>query len=197
MIEKNLRKDGVVQIPSMLPLAVMRKFENCRAQLLANAEAQWCAGILNGTQAPNFYDLDLSFAPMLKDYVDSIDASILGTGYRQTHRLIAATLRLVSPFPLGYLNWHVDHTDGPGIFIKVLIFLSDVEIGHGDFCYVPGSHLNRDPGVEEFTARSNGYSRYPGRAGTAVMFDTAGVHAPSENLGPVARQTLLLSFARW
>ena len=157
----------------------------------------WCAGIRNGSQAPNFYDVDLSLAPMLKEFAERIDASMLGTGYRQTHRLTAATLRLVAPSPVGYLNWHVDHTDGPGIFLKALIFLSDVEIGHGDFCYVPGSHQDAMAGYEELTASRRGYRRYPGQAGAAVIFDTAGIHAPAANFSSVARQTLHLSFARW
>ena len=94
------------------------------------------------------------------------------------------------------MNWHIDHSDGPGVFLKALIYLNDVEFGQGEFCYVMNSHRQPENG-DEHSAIRRGYRRYPGRAGSAIAFDTAGIHAPIANHGDTVRQTLILSYSRW
>lgn len=194
----SLASDGFRQTGSLVPKSVMEAYWRIEPHFIGDVEREWTDNVRAGTQAPNFFDVeDLTRTPPLADFVSGLDAGVIGPSYRDTHRLTAARIRLVAPSPLGYLNWHVDHSDGAGTFIKLLIYLADVPMGEGEFCYVRGSHLGRSPQDDETVARAMGHARIPGRAGTGIIFDTAGIHAPAANRGARTRQTLLLSFARW
>jgi hypothetical protein len=195
--ELALQTQGVVRIDHAIPTELLESYRKQLPALLERIEEKWCKGIVNGDEAANFIDVDLAWCPPLQAFAKRIDARLFGRRYCSTHRLTDARLRLVAPSPLGYLNWHVDHEDGPGLFLKALIYLEDVALGEGDMAYIPGSHREARVGDEESLAKRLGYWRFPGRAGSAVLFDTAGIHAPSANGGPEARKTLILSFARW
>jgi ectoine hydroxylase-related dioxygenase (phytanoyl-CoA dioxygenase family) len=66
--------------------------------------------------------------------------------------------------------WHRDH-HGPK-FIRVLVYLVDVDLNNGPFCYQLGSH--KHPNGPEHT--------FIGPKGTAIMFDTLGLHRGLKNL---------------
>jgi hypothetical protein len=196
-VEHALRELGAVKVARILPERFLSEYYSLRPALLDEVEGRWIDGVMSGTEAPNFIDVDISLAPPLHEFTRDIRASMLGPSYGESHRLTDVKLRFVATSPLGYLNWHVDHFDGPGTFIKVLVYLDDVAPGDGDFCYVVGSHRERVRGSDEQVAACSGYRRFPSRAGGGVVFDSAGVHAPSPNNGGALRQTLHLAFARW
>jgi len=192
-----LDTEGVVRVDQAIETGLLELYRKQLPALLQRIDERWCRGIVNGDEAANFIDVDLAWCPPLQAFARRVDATLLGQRYGRTHRLTETRLRLVAPSPLGYLNWHVDHEDGPGVFLKALVYLEDVALGEGDMAYIPGSHHYARPGEEEILARRLGYRRFPGRAGSAVLFDTAGVHAPSANEGREVRKTLILSCARW
>lgn len=193
-----LVEEGVAVIPQAMPRSVLRAYRQGAPALFRAMDERWNAGIRQGVESPVFCDLeDLSSLPALADFAAAASPSLVSGAIRHSHRLTEARVRFVAPYPLGYLNWHLDHRDGTGLVYKLVIYLDDVHPGEGEFCYVPGSHLRDARGTEESEARRHGYRRYPGRAGSAIAFDTQGIHAPFANTGRRPRQTLILTFARW
>jgi hypothetical protein len=193
-----LAKCGAIRIEHLLPDAVLRAYAAERAGLIDNIEQLWCEGVLNGIEAPTFFDrTDLAGIKALNDNLTQLEHDVLGPHLRGSHHLHELRLRFVAPYPLGYLNWHVDHNDGPGLLYKAIIHLTDVPLTGGEFCYVPGSHHQAFSGDEEWFARRYGFRRFPGRAGSCVLFDTAGIHATGNNLGAGCRETLILTLAHW
>ncbi|MFN0161676.1 MAG: phytanoyl-CoA dioxygenase family protein [Burkholderiales bacterium] len=87
-------------------------------------------------------------------------------------------------------SWHLD----PSRSLKFLLYLNDVDAGNGAMMYVPGSnhhsiyriHYHRYRGEDEFPVflpdNEVPASRVSlnGPAGTAVIFDTAGLHRAGE-----------------
>ncbi len=105
------------------------------------------------------------------------------------------------------LGWHQDsgrvnvemETDPrPRLSVKVGYFLSDVSVpGRGNFCVVPGSHLqNRLPLPES----GNPPEAMPicAEPGTAVLFDRRLWHAPSPNTSDITRKAIFYGYSyRW
>ena len=193
-----LDRYGVIRIDDVLTHSILQAYTAERNNLIDCIEKRWCAGILNGSEAPTFFDCtDLDRIPALKDNLMQLANDVLAPRLLVSHRLHESRLRFVAPYSLGYLNWHVDHDDGPGLLYKAIIFLTDTPLEAGEFCYVPGSHREKFSGDEERFARTRGFRRFPGRAGSCTVFDTSGLHATGANRGMYCRETLILTLAHW
>jgi hypothetical protein len=74
--------------------------------------------------------------------------------------------------------WHAPEVTGAPREVKLAVYLSDVETGH--FAYLAGTHRNRSGarhwGPAEVTPLLHLERAMRGPAGTAFLFDTAGVH---------------------
>ncbi|MDP7238697.1 MAG: phytanoyl-CoA dioxygenase family protein, partial [Candidatus Latescibacteria bacterium] len=73
-----------------------------------------------------------------------------------------------------------------------------VESNSGEFAYVPGSHK---PGAGPYPRVRNlaampGYTRFTGKAGTAIMFNSYGWHVAMDNHTSVPRKSIILIYER-
>jgi len=101
-----------------------------------------------------------------------------------------------------FTNWHSDlgHVVGLDhstcIFLaRMIIYLEDVSPDGGCFAYIPGSHkldmatILRGPWCKETQKRPD-YVSFPGKAGTAILFNAYGWHTALPNSGSRERKAL-------
>jgi hypothetical protein len=124
--------------------------------------------------------VDLAVNPVVMDTL----RSYIGPGYQ----LVEAKGWLSIPTTRDFHGWHGDAwydqkavVDAIPREVKLAFYLTDVTTGY--FEYVRGSHRQQAPR----TVRDQEVERYPasdivkcaGRAGTAILFDTSGIHRQS------------------
>ncbi len=109
----------------------------------------------------------------------------------------------------GAYGWHQDNnrmnrdfeTVGPHprVSLKVAYFLSDLpDDGMGNFCIVPGSHLNLAAQRIGADGRPDGAIEVKAGAGDALVFDRRLWHSGSTNLSQVTRKALFYGYSyRW
>ena len=167
--------------------------EQCKSAWLDRVEA--------GEMAASFYDIPDPFA---KDeiFVDMIDyPSYYGSLMAFTDDdliLLGPQVRTVPPGPVCYSGWHPDVPQSNPLHIKVQVYVNDVEPGAGEFAYVPGSH-KPDAGPYSRAHRLEampGHKRFPGKAGTAIMFNSYGWHTAMDNRTDTPRKSLILIYEK-
>jgi hypothetical protein len=120
--------------------------------------------------------VDLALHPLVKDVV----RRYVGPDAE----LVEAKGWLSLPTRRDFHGWHgdawYDQARAQGIprEVKVALYLTDVK--SGAFCYVKGSHGKKHPrtyrGDELADVRPEQVAEVKGHAGTAIVFDTSGVH---------------------
>lgn len=167
--------------------------ERCKPAWLDRVEA--------GEAAASFYDIPDPFG---KDeiFVDLIDhPSYYGSLMTFTDDdliLLGPQVRTVPPGPVCYTGWHPDVPQSNPLHIKVQVYVNDVEPESGEFAYVPGSHK---PGAGPYSRAQRleampGHKRFPGRAGTAIMFNSYGWHTAMDNYTETSRKSLILIYEK-
>ena len=167
--------------------------ERCKSEWLERVEA--------GEAVSTFYDIpgvfekdeifvDLvdhpSCYPYLKEFTDG-EVILLGP-----------QVRTVPPSPVSYSGWHPDVPHSNPLHIKVQVYVNDVEPKCGEFTYVPGSHkpdagpYSRVPRLESMP----GHKTFPGKAGTAIMFNSYGWHAAMDNPSGTPRKSVILIYEK-
>lgn len=162
-------------------------------------KAEWLDRVEAGEAAATFYDVP---NPLEKDplFIDMIDhPSYYGALMEFTDAdliLLGAQVRTVAPWPVSYTGWHPDVPQSNPLHIKVQIYVSDVPPQCGEFAYVPGSHK---PDAGPYTRplrqeRMPGHKTFPGKAGTAIMFNSYGWHVSMDNHSDVPRKSIILIY---
>jgi hypothetical protein len=119
-------------------------------------------------------------------------------GYRPT----ITQLGLRWSFPgagidVGVQGFHRDSEPGS---IKMMVYLTDVDLGSGPHCYVPGTHRDRMPlrlhryADADIERDHGGGDIVTGAAGTAFMIDTRGIHKGTPPLRQ-ARLVLMVQYS--
>ena len=163
----------------------------------AACKDDWLEGIAKGDSTATFYDLP---NPLEKDeiFIDLVDHQSwfgLLQGFTDGETLfLGPQVRSVPPWPLSYTGWHPDVGPTNPLHIKVQIYVEDVAPGTGEFGYVPGSH-KPDSGPYARPQRQEsmpGCKTFPGKAGTAIMFNSYGWHTAMDNGGAVRKSIILI-----
>lgn len=165
-------------------------------------KAEWLDRVEAGEAAATFYDIPHPFEkdPIFIDIVDY--PSYYGALMEFTDDaliLLAPQVRTVAPWPVSYTGWHPDVAQSNPLHIKVQIYVNDVPSGCGEFAYVPGSH-RPDAGPYMRPVRQEsmpGHKTFPGKAGTAIMFNSYGWHVSMDNLSDVPRKSIILIYEKW
>ena len=161
----------------------------------------WLDRIEAGEAAASFYDIP---DPFEKDeiFVDLIDhSSYYGSLMAFTDDdliLLGPQVRTVPPGPVCYTGWHPDVPQSNPLHIKVQVYVNDVEPESGEFAFVPGSH-KPDAGPYSKAQRLEampGHKRFPGKAGTAIMFNSYGWHTAMDNHTDTPRKSLILIYEK-
>ena len=78
------------------------------------------------------------------------------------------------------------------------IYINEVPTNSGEFAYVPGSHQTCDD--TRYRPQRNdtmpGHMRIPGKAGTAIVFDNAGLHTAMDNRTPLPRKSMIIGYQK-
>lgn len=164
-------------------------------------KAEWLDRVEAGEAAATFYDIPNPFEkdPIFIDIVDY--PSYYGALMEFTNDaliLLAPQVRTVAPWPVSYTGWHPDVPQSNPLHIKVQIYVNDVPSGCGEFAYVPGSH-RPDAGPYTRPMRQEsmpGHKTFPGKAGTAIMFNSYGWHVSMDNRSDVPRKSVILIYEK-
>ncbi len=164
-------------------------------------KAEWLDRVEAGEAAATFYDIPNPFEkdPVFIDIVDY--PSYYGALMEFTDDeliLLAPQVRTVAPWPVSYTGWHPDVAQSNPLHIKVQIYVNDVPSGCGEFAYVPGSHKpNAGPYTRPQRQESMpGHKTFPGKAGTAIMFNSYGWHVSMDNHSDVPRKSIILIYEK-
>ena len=98
--------------------------------------------------------------------------------------------------PVSYIGWHPDMPHTKPQSIKVQIYVNDVPEDGGAFAFIPGSHkpdAGPYPKVQQLD-KMPGHKVFPGRAGTAILFNIYGWHTSMINRTLVPRKSIILGY---
>ena len=162
---------------------------------------EWLEKVETADAAATFYDIP---NPLEKDtiFIDIIDhPSYYGALMEFTEDdviLLGPQVRTVAPWPVSYTGWHPDVGKDNPIHIKVQIYVNDVPKGGGEFGFVPGSHRHgsgpyKRPLLQESMP---GHKSFPGKAGTAIMFNSCGWHTSMDNSSDTPRKSIILIYEK-
>ena len=170
-------------------------FDRCAAE----AKNGWLKGVAEGTRPAAFFDIPNALE---KDdvFVDLADhPSYYGllvdfTGGQVC--LQSPQFRTVPPSPLSYVGWHYDVTFSNPLHLKVQIYLDDVGEDEGPFGFVPGSHKPDNHPLPQVRNLEDmpGHRTFPGSAGTAIVFNSYGLHTSMVNRTRKARKSIILIY---
>ena len=172
---------------------LQQAFDFCAAA----CKDDWLDGIAKGDSTATYYDIP---NPLERDeiFINLVDhKSWFGLLQHFTGGetlFLGPQVRSVPPWPLSYTGWHPDVGPTNPLHIKVQIYVEDVARGTGEFGFVPGSHKIGSGPYErpQFQESMPGHITFPGKAGTAIMFNSYGWHTAMDNGGSVRKSIILI-----
>lgn len=180
-----LEKDGLVVLPSLIDDSTLKAMQQAFAARLT--QVRW--NNFDGYQKTEPYRhmvedvlvLDQGFVDVvLHPIVKVVLNRYLGDDYELTEAKGWKSL----PTKRDFHGWHGDawydqsQTEEIHKEVKLAIYLTDVK--SGAFNYIKGSHRKQHPRlVKNAEVDSSELVEMPGKAGTAFLFDTSGVHRQS------------------
>lgn len=188
-ILQTLERDGIAVVPGFVSgtrlAGMQRAFVHALEQLRVNTTPGFEKTELLRDMIEDVLALDQGFVDAALDpRVQHTLRAYIGPEFQ----LVEAKGWLSRPTRRDFHGWHGDEwydkarvTDRIPREVKLAVYLTDVESGH--FEYLRGSHQHEAPRLyanAEIGAAVSGESvRVLGQAGTAVLFDTSGVHRQS------------------
>ena len=193
---------GYLVFDNAIQEAELRRLQKVFDYWAETCKSTWLDRVDAGQVPASFYDIP---DPFDKDeiFVNLIDHPSY-YGYLMAFTgddlvLLGPQVRTVPPGPVCYSGWHPDVPHSNPLHIKVQIYVNDVELRAGEFAYIPGSHKS-DAGPYSSTTRLEampGHKRFPGKAGTAIMFNSYGWHTAMDNYTETPRKSLILIYEKW
>ncbi|WLG90770.1 phytanoyl-CoA dioxygenase family protein [Pseudomonas cucumis] len=194
----SLLDEGIVLLSWPFEARLLARLQKDAQLYLASIKKAWMIGIANGTHTATYFDLANS--ELKNESFHTVFAaipSLFAENGITASWIDDFRLRVTSPYPIPYVPWHWDYFGKPSERFKIIMYLDDVLADGGEFCYVPKSHhipeseLGQRTGYE--IAQRMGYRKYPGKAGTMLLFDTRGVHGVMKNITKKPRIVLIIS----
>ncbi|MBT3342720.1 MAG: hypothetical protein HN712_18950 [Gemmatimonadetes bacterium] len=193
-------RDGALPIEAAISGDPLDQLRDAFTRCAEATRPDWLAAVKAGTLPAAFFDLP---DPLAQDdlFIDLVDHPAyygLLTAFSATQvTFLFGQFRTVPPAPLSYVGWHydVERLTTP-LHMKVQIYLDDTDADGGAFAYIPGSHkpdagpypLVRDP------ASMPGHRVYGGSAGTAILFNSYGMHTSMVNRSTRPRRSIILIY---
>ncbi|MDD9949166.1 MAG: phytanoyl-CoA dioxygenase family protein [candidate division Zixibacteria bacterium] len=198
---KQWKEDGYLVFEDAIRGEMLDRLQKAFDHWAAACKEDWLVGVARGELAATYYDIpntldkddvfiDILDRPRYFEYVKAFtDDDMI---------FIGEQVRTAPLWPMGYTGWHPDVRPDHPLHIKVQVYVNDVERGGGEFAYVPGSHrpgAGPYPRVKSLEAMP-GHRRFPGKAGTAVMFNTYGWHVAMKNRTETPRKSIILTYEK-
>ena len=198
---REYRERGVVVIEGAIAGEQLTRLQAATDYWHERSKEEWLEAIASGDACPLWLDVpdalekEEVFVEMIDHpgYVDLLEAITDG----ELLLTEQVQVRSTPPWPIAYAGWHSDRVPG-GCFPNLQIYIHDVREKGGEFAYVPGSHrTNVDTG---YPPRRNdtmpGHLRIPGPAGTAIVFDSAGLHTAMDNETSTPRTSMITGYRK-
>jgi hypothetical protein len=185
---EKLERDGIAVLPSLLSPASLQRLQQAFDQALEHPQFNTWTGYEQNEKwrrlVENVLTLDpaavqLAIHPLVKSVLDAY----IGPEFALVEARGWETIATKTNFH----GWHNDAWFHPSVTntnpreVKLAIYLTDVESGF--FSYIKGSHKERGAARHwspaEVAAMEDRRENVKGPAGTAFLFDTAGIHCQS------------------
>jgi len=183
-----LERDGVVRLPPLLSASQLRSMQEAFAVRLRRMSWNDVSGYERTERFRHMVQdvllidqgfLDVALHPIVKQ--------ILGEYLGPSYQLVEAKGWRSLPTKRDFHGWHgdawYDQSVAPNIprEVKLAVYLTDVH--SGAFAYIKGSHRKQHPRpVSESELTESSLKRVvqmTGPAGSAILFDTSGIHRQS------------------
>ncbi len=196
------KEEGYLVLQDAIVGDELRRLQAAFDRCAAEARPGWLERVEAGVQSAMFFDIP---NPLEKDevFVDLVDHpswyGFLMDFSGDDLIFLAPQVRTVPPSPVSYVGWHPDVPHTTPLHMKVQVYLNDVGPGEGGFAYVPGSHRKGAgpfPAVRRIDSMP-GQKVFTGRAGTAILFNSYGMHTAVDNRTPVPRKSIILIYEKW
>ena len=195
-------QDGCLSIENAIADPQLQKLQATFNRCAAAAKDDWLKGVVQGTAPAAFFDIPdpISQDPLFVDLVDHPAYFPLLQELTGGEALfLFAQFRTVPPSPLSYVGWHFDVPPSDPLHLKVQIYLNDVGPDEGAFAYVPGSHLpdaGPYPAVHQLEDMPS-HRVFYGQAGTALLFNSYGMHTSMLNRSTTPRRSIILVYEKF
>ena len=194
-------EDGYLVFENAIVGDELQRLQSAFDYSAERSKSAWLERIEAGLVAATFYDIP---DVLEKDdiFIDIVDhPSYYGRLMAFTDDdliFLTQVARVVPSCPAGYSGWHSDVGRHKPLHIKVQVYVNDVEPDCGEFGYVPKSH-KADAGLynrPNYLKSMPGYKTFPGGAGTAIIFNTYGLHTAMDNHSGIARKSMILTYEK-
>ena len=194
--------NGVVVLEEAIVGDELKRLQETFDKYAAEAKQEWLEGIAKGTRPAAHFDIP---NPLEKDdlFIDLIDHpswyGLLMDFSDDDLILLGPQVRTLPVSPISYVGWHPDVPHTTPLHMKVQIYVEDVPADGAAFAYVSGSHkpdVGPCPVVRPLDAMP-GHKVYPGKAGTALLFNSYGWHTSMVNRTNRPRKSILLIYEKW
>ncbi len=194
-------RDGYLVLENAIPSQELKRVQEAFDRCAREAKPQWLEGVAAGTAPAAYFDIpdpleqDEAFSELV-DHPSYYGLLMDFTG--EELLFLGPQFRTLPPSPLSYVGWHYDVERTNPLHLKIQLYLSDVGEGEGAFAYVPGSHK---PGAGPYPLVRRlesmpGHKVCYGRAGTALLFNSYGIHTSMVNKTRAPRKSIILIYEK-
>lgn len=196
---KQLEDEGYLLIENAVQNEPLHRLQKAFDYWAPQCKEEWLKQIATGDACPTWFDIP---APLSKDeiFVDLADHpayfDLIHHCYDGRLFFSGTSARTVPPWPLSYTGWHPDQPRSSTLHLKVQVYIEDVGEQSGEFGYVPGSH-KIDQETYYRSIRNDlmpDHVPLPGKAGTAIVFNSCGLHTAMDNLTQQPRKSLIMGY---
>lgn len=194
-------EEGYIVLENALQGAQLQRLQTAFDRAVVECKEEWLQRVARGEAQPTFFDIP---QPLERDeiFVDIVDHpswyGLLQDFMQGETLFLAPQVRTVPAWPISYTGWHPDVPMSNPLHIKVQIYVDDVGERSGEFAFVPGSHrAGSGPYARPKRGESMpGHRRLPGKAGTAIVFNSYGWHTAMDNETPTPRKSIILIYEK-
>ena len=190
---------GYVFIEDAVQGAELQRLQSAFDYWAGECKEEWLDQIEKGDASPMWLDIP---EPLEKDeiFIDMLDHPsyfpLLQALSGGELLLAGISVRMVPPWPLAYTGWHPDMERSAPLHPKLQLYVEDVPPRGGEFGYVPGTHKTNE--LTFFRPQRNdtmpGHKPLPGKAGSVVVFNAAGLHTAMDNHTQIPRKSLIIGY---
>ena len=196
---KSWEEDGVLAVADAVVGDELERLRAAFDSRAAEAKADWLTGVAAGTHPAAFFDIPnaMEKGDVFVDLADHPSYYGLLVDFSKGQVCLQfPQFRTVVPSPLSYVGWHYDVSFSNPLHMKIQLYLDDVGEDGGPFAYVPGSHRPENHPLPQVRHQEDmpGHRTFPGSAGTAILFNSWGMHTSMVNLTLKARKSIILIY---